>query len=102
LSIPIIALTVREHNPISTEIAPRDTLRARRETEGVFVVRGGIATFRPVKVGIAGEEYFEVLSGLSEGDTIVAGPYQTVRDLKDSTRVRPMRSLQPPSRTPRQ
>jgi HlyD family secretion protein len=102
LSIPIIALTVREHNPISTENAPRDTTRVRRETEGVFLVRGGIATFRPVKVGIAGEEYFEVLSGLSEGDTIVAGPYQTVRDLKDSTRVKPMRSSPPASRTGRQ
>lgn len=100
LSIPIIALTVREHNPISTETAPQDTTRARRETEGVFVVRGGIATFRPVKVGIAGEEYFEVLSGLAEGDTIVAGPYQTVRDLKDSTRVRALRAMQQAPRTP--
>ena len=50
----------------------------------------GIATFRPVKVGIAGEEYFEVLSGLQAGDTIVAGTYQAIRDLKDSSRVRPM------------
>ncbi len=99
LGIPIIALTVREHNPISTENAPRDTTRARRETEGVFVVRDGIATFRPVKVGIAGEEYFEVLSGLSEGDTVVAGPYQTVRDLKDSTRVRPIPATQRGPRT---
>ncbi len=88
LSIPIIALTVRQHTPISTETAPADTTKGKKETEGVFVVHGGIAQFRPVDVGIAGEEYFEVLKGLQQNDTIVAGPYQTVRDLKDSTRVR--------------
>ncbi|MFQ6044921.1 MAG: secretion protein HlyD, partial [Gemmatimonadales bacterium] len=91
LSIPIIALTVREHEAISTENAPRDTSAGKEEVEGVFVVHEGLAQFRPVKVGIAGEEHFEVLEGLAAGDTIVAGPYQTIRDLKDSTAVRPMR-----------
>ena len=51
----------------------------------------GSAQFRPVKVGIAGEEYFEVLEGLRVGDTIAAGPYQAIRDLKDSSRVRPLK-----------
>jgi len=90
LSIPIIALTVRENTPISSETAPADTAAGERETEGVFVVLGGLAQFRPVKVGIAGEEHFEVLEGLALGDSIVAGPYQAIRDLKDSTHVRPM------------
>jgi HlyD family secretion protein len=90
LSIPIIALTVREHTPISSETAPADTTDGKKETEGVFVVRGGVAQFQPVKVGIAGEEHFEVLTGLATGDSIVAGPYQAIRDLKDSSRVRPM------------
>src|SRR5881394_3698481 len=91
LSIPIIALTVREHKPVSTEARPVDTSTARKkkETEGVFVVEKGVATFRPVKVGIAGDEYFEVLDGLKESETIVAGPYQAIRDLKDGARVRP-------------
>jgi putative ABC transport system ATP-binding protein len=40
LSIPIIALTVREHTPISSETAPADTTDDDKETEGVFVVRG--------------------------------------------------------------
>jgi HlyD family secretion protein len=86
LSVPIIALTVREHHPISTENAPQDTTAT--ETEGVFVVTDGIAHFIPVRVGIAGEEHFEVVTGLSSGDSIVAGPYQPVRDLRDSTAVR--------------
>ena len=88
MSIPIIALTVREHQPISTEDMPRDTTKT--EMEGVFVVLDGIAYFRPVKVGIAGEEHFEVIEGLALGDSIVAGPYQTIRDLSDSSAVRAM------------
>jgi HlyD family secretion protein len=51
-------------------------------------VRDGLATFRPVKVGIAGDEYFEVIDGLREGETIVGGTYQAIRDLKDGARVR--------------
>ena len=93
LSIPIIALTVRDHEkvPNEAEAGPVvDTLRqrfAKREAEGVFVVRGGLATFRPVKVGVAGDEYFEVVDGLREGETIVAGTYQAIRDLKDGAKV---------------
>jgi HlyD family secretion protein len=47
-----------------------------------------MAFFQPVKVGIAGEEHFEVLSGLKGDEEIVAGSYQAIRDLRDSTRVR--------------
>jgi HlyD family secretion protein len=93
LSVPIIALTVREHEKVPNEMAPEDTIRAtkkfkKRETEGVFVVREGIATFRPVKIGIAGDEYFEVVDGVREGETLVGGTYQAIRDLKDGDRVK--------------
>ena len=92
LSIPIIALTVRDHERVPNETVPgMDTTRRRpreREAEGVFVVREGLATFRPVRVGIAGDEYFEVVDGLRESETIVAGTYQAIRDLKDGDKVR--------------
>ncbi len=93
-SVPIIALTVRQHEVVPNESAPVRTETAdtankeMTDTEGVFVVRDGIATFTPVKVGIAGEEYFEVVSGVQLGDSIVAGTYQTIRDLQDSAKVR--------------
>ena len=73
---------------------------AKREAEGVFVVRDGIATFRPVKVGVAGDEYFEVVDGLREGETIVAGTYQAIRDLKDGAKVRAGRHHQDPGSDP--
>ncbi|MDX1661191.1 MAG: efflux RND transporter periplasmic adaptor subunit [Gemmatimonadota bacterium] len=55
------------------------------EREGVFVVRDGEARFVPVEVGIAGDRYFEVVEGLEEGDQVVSGPYQALRDLTDGT-----------------
>lgn len=101
LAIPIIALTVREHEDVPNEAksppagapvgAPTAAERKKKEREGVFVVHNGVAMFRPVKVGIAGDEHFEVLDGLQAGDTVVAGPYQAVRDMKDSTKVRQSR-----------
>ena len=45
----------------------------RKEIEGVFVVQDNKAVFVPVKTGIAGEKYFEVLSGLKEGDAVIVG-----------------------------
>jgi HlyD family secretion protein len=90
LSIPIIALTVRDHERVPNENPNVDTTKIKRlgkEAEGVFVVRNGEAVFRPVKVGIAGDEYFEVVDGLREGETIVAGTYQAIRDLKEGARV---------------
>ena len=98
LSIPIIALTVREDERIEdsdtvvtlgrTGPAPAKQV-GKRDVEGVFVVgKDNRVTFRPVKVGIAGEKYFEVLSGLQPGERIVAGTYQAIRELKDSTLVR--------------
>jgi HlyD family secretion protein len=99
LSIPIIALTVREHeaneNRDSAAVAlgkkaTKDI--AQKDVEGVFVVgKDNRVVFRPVKVGIPGEEYFEVLSGLQEGETVVAGSYQAIRTLHDSTAVKEMK-----------
>jgi len=85
LGVPIIAMTVRED---TTAIeAPDDD--EPNEVEGVFIVHGDRVTFTPVEIGIAGQEYFEVLSGLSQGDTVVAGPYQRIRQLVDGDQIIP-------------
>lgn len=98
-AIPIIALTVRpasdtlsraarERNE-SSEAEIRVGARASEpELEGVFRMNGGRASFIPVEVGIAGDEYFEVLSGVGAGDTLVAGPYTAIRQLRAGDRVR--------------
>jgi HlyD family secretion protein len=97
LSIPIIALTVREDSAMTSgdtaEAAggrrPAAKQIGKRDVEGVFVVNpGNTVSFRPVKVGIAGDRYFEVLGGLKGGDRIVAGTYQAIRELRDGNTVK--------------
>jgi HlyD family secretion protein len=112
LAIPIIAVTVRP----AADTLPENRDKAREsegfslfggadpeppaqpgvpragenEVEGAFLVSGGVATFVPVRTGITGDEYLEVLSGIAAGDTVVAGPYQVIRDLASGDRVRPL------------
>lgn len=95
LSIPIIALTVRENEKLAgadsaVRVGSTPTKEVgKRDVEGVFVVgTDNKVTFRPVKVGIAGDRYFEVLSGLKAGDKIVGGTYQAIRELKDGALVK--------------
>jgi len=114
LSVPIQALTVREllYDPNDTLVREPPPARPgrfrlfnrapvspaappepppgheRRETEGVFVLREGRAVFMPLKVGIAGERYFEVLSGLAENDQVITGPFSSIRELPDGAEVR--------------
>ena len=42
----------------------------------------------PVEVGIAGERYFEVVKGLAQGDRVITGPFDSVRNLFDADDVR--------------
>ena len=67
------------------ELQPGQT---RKETEGVFVVRGGKAEFVPIKLGIAGDKFFEVLSGLRPGDQVITGPFNSVRGMADGDAVK--------------
>ena len=107
LSIPIIALTVRENEELKNgdtatvpgKAAPQKQV-GRKDVEGVFVVGAdNKVTFKPVKVGIAGEKYFEVLSGLTGTEKIVGGTYQAIRELKDGTMVREAVAPKPAANT---
>ena len=106
VSVPIQSLAVREKildakgNVVPTptptpgaaatptmtvELKPGET---RKEMDGAFVVRDGKAVFVLVKLGIAGERYYEVLSGLQVGDEVVTGPPASVRGLREGEELR--------------
>jgi HlyD family secretion protein len=113
VSVPIQALTVREllydergkvipetrppkprwqFGPQATTVSAAATTelkpgQKREETEGVFVIRDGKATFVSVDLGIAGERYLEVLSGLKEGDRVITGPFESVRGMYEGDAV---------------
>jgi HlyD family secretion protein len=97
LSVPILALTVRDaegkkfrvdedqkDNPDQAAVRAGED---EQEVEGVFVVREGKAEWVPVRIGIAGDRYFEVVSGLRGGETVVSGSYAIVRELEDDDAV---------------
>lgn len=94
LTIPIIALTVRENEAIGADTAgvpgqQKQKEVGKKDVEGVFIVgTDNKVTFRPVKVGIAGDKYFEVISGVKDGERIVGGTYQAIRELKDGALVK--------------
>ena len=107
LAIPIIALTLmdsseferipmegaevqQEEDDVSAEEAIETPARdaASEPIEGVYVLDGDRVRFKPVEVGIAGDNYFEIVSGLEEGATVVSGTYQAIRELEDGALVR--------------
>ncbi|MGB6430790.1 MAG: efflux RND transporter periplasmic adaptor subunit [Candidatus Acidiferrales bacterium] len=67
---------------------PTITDPAKREIQGVFVVRNKKAVFVPVQTGISGVSDIEVLSGLDAGDQIITGSYKALRTLKPDSPIK--------------
>src|ERR1700726_1687164 len=103
LAIPIQALAVRTRKDLeeAAKNAKKEsgvTLAAppppapgdpkKEEVQGVFVVNGKKAIFRPVETGISGVTDIEVTKGLQPGDEIVVGSYKALRTLKPESSVK--------------
>jgi HlyD family secretion protein len=97
LAIPIQALTLRTASPSTsgqgTALAAQQVPPSGDgSTQGVFVLRRARsklrADFVPVTTGITGSTDIEVTGGLEQGDEIVIGAYQTLRNLKSGTIVK--------------
>ena len=103
LAIPIQALAVRTRKDLeeaakNAKKESRVTLAAppppaagepkKDEVQGVFVINGKKAIFRPVETGITGVTDIEVTKGLQQGDEIVVGSYKALRTLKPESNVK--------------
>jgi HlyD family secretion protein len=103
LAIPIQALTIRQkgelEEPKKEKAAGGAALaagpdarekekEAKKEIQGVFVVRNKKAVFVPVETGITGTTDIEVTSGLKEGDEIVTGSYSVLRTIRNNAPVK--------------
>jgi len=103
LAIPIQALAVRTRKELeeAAKNAKKEsgvTLAAppppapgdpkKDEIQGVFVVNGKKAVFRPVETGISGVTDIEITKGLQNGDEIVVGSYKALRTLKPESSVK--------------
>jgi HlyD family secretion protein len=58
------------------------------DVQGVFVVSGSKAEFRPVDTGISGVTDIEITKGLNPGEEIVVGSYKALRTLKPSAQIK--------------
>lgn len=93
LSVPINAVTSRQKkttDSTATVATEKTDGQASKNEEVVFVVGAdGIVKRKAVKVGIQDINYFELLSGVEEGEEIVSGPYSIVsKELEDGKKVK--------------
>jgi HlyD family secretion protein len=79
LVVPIQALVVRD---IERKPGQAPKLGEPRDEEGVYLMEDGKARFQAVKTGLLGELSIEVVSGLRGGETIITGPFKSLRTLK--------------------
>jgi len=59
-----------------------------KELKGVFIMRNGKAKFVAVETGVADQKNIEVTSGLAEADSVITGPFKTLRTLKNGENVK--------------
>jgi HlyD family secretion protein len=103
IAVPIQALAVRSHKELEefakkAQSGSNVTLAAppppaagdpkKDEVQGVFVVNGKKAYFRPVETGISGVTDIEITKGLQAGDEIVTGSYKALRTMKPESSVK--------------
>jgi HlyD family secretion protein len=85
LVVPIQALVIRDR-----EKKPGDAATGTpKDEEGVFLLENGKARFQPLKTGLLGELSLEVVSGLKGGETLIVGPFKSLRELKPDDPVKP-------------
>lgn len=64
-----------------------DDADALAEQPYVFAVEDGHAVRRDVTIGLSSDTLMEITAGLNAGDTVVSGPFRTLRDLRDGDAV---------------
>jgi membrane fusion protein (multidrug efflux system) len=78
-------------------LTPVSSVVGSRDARAVFLVRGGKAERRLVRVGSASGEVVEILEGLAEGDSVVVAGAEQLRDGAEIRIVAPVGS--PPTTT---
>jgi HlyD family secretion protein len=61
---------------------------SNEKQEVVFIIKDGKAVQVPVKTGISSTSDIEILSGIQKGDSVITGPYRTLKKLKDGDDVK--------------
>jgi HlyD family secretion protein len=83
LVVPIQALVLRD-----APKKPGEKAGLPREVEGVYLMENGKARFQPIATGLQGELAVEVRSGLEGGETLITGPFKSLRTLQPGDAVK--------------
>jgi HlyD family secretion protein len=101
LSVPIQSVTLRDRNS-GTEfervtdgqgkhqksITDPD-MPGKRSTRVLFIVQGDSVKIANVELGIADDNYIQIISGIKADDEVVTGPYTAIsRDLEEGVTVK--------------
>ncbi|MCW8849435.1 MAG: efflux RND transporter periplasmic adaptor subunit [Melioribacteraceae bacterium] len=92
-TVPIQSVTARI--PKKSDIVddststPEERKEKLKPVEVVFIESDNLAKMTEVKTGISDDTYMEIISGLSEGQMVISGPYKAIsKELEDSTKVK--------------
>jgi HlyD family secretion protein len=87
VTVPIQAVQTRDLDASGKEVEHKEGGTEGREASVVYLLEGGKARHREVKVGIQDELNAEITEGLKAGDEVVVGPYKDLRKLKDGQKI---------------
>ncbi len=85
IAVPISSIVIKTESQMTKEKKENDVLGSQdikteddERFECVFINDNGVARLEKVKTGIQDDTNIEIMSGLSEGDEIITGPYDMV------------------------
>jgi len=84
-TIPLAAVVIRD-----SPQGEKDASGRIKTEEGVYTFPGSKVRFVPIKTGLAGELDIEVASGLQDGESVISGPFKTLRTIKEGDKVKAM------------
>jgi HlyD family secretion protein len=84
-TIPLAAVVIRD-----SPKGDKDASGRVKTEEGVYTVADGKVRFAPIKTGLTGELDIEVENGLKDGESVISGPFKTLRTIKEGDKVRAM------------
>ena len=84
LVVPIQSVTIRSNTKTPESESPDKSItiaakpKAADSQQGVFVVKSGRASFRPVKTGTTDNTHIIITEGLTKGEEVVSGSYTAI------------------------
>jgi HlyD family secretion protein len=98
LTVPYGAIVMRsteldstlKQDPKSLDAESDSSLAFKKDKDikGVYLAKNGKAKFAQVTTGIADQKNIEIITGVVESDTVITGPFKTLRALKNDENIK--------------